>query len=49
MFGDMFIINTLSFLFSFRVNMIAGHTSELGWEKARVATERNGTKALGRN
>ena len=31
------------------MNEFAGHTAELGWVKARVVTERNGTKALGRN
>ena len=37
------------FVFVFWGERLAGHTALLGGQKARVATERNGTKALGRN
>ncbi len=37
------------FDFVFWGERLAGHTASLGWQKTRVATERNGTKALGRN
>ena len=36
-------------IFVFWGERLAGHTALLGWEKARVATERNGAKRLGRN
>jgi len=35
--------------FVFWGERLAGHTALLGWQKTRVATERNGTKAFGRN
>jgi hypothetical protein len=37
------------FVFVFWGERLAGHTALLGWQKTRVATEGNGTKALGRN
>ena len=39
----------LSRLFFFWGERLAGHTALLGGQLARVATERNGTKALERN
>jgi len=42
-------IHNLILNFVFWGERLAGHTALLGWQKTRVATERNGTKALERN